>query len=101
MDEFRLSILNGQRDLDRWVRENARTAMRAEFLAFTRAVTELFGPEQARQSAEDWFNELASKDCMPGPSMCEWQLVTVAAMARLTIRMTTELQHSRTARPFG
>jgi len=71
MDEFRVSILNGRGDADPWIHENVRATVRDEFLAFSRAVTELFGPEQARRSAEDWFNELASRDCMPGPSMCE------------------------------
>ena len=65
-----------------------------EFAAFTRAVTELFGTEQARLSAKDWLDELVSRDSLPGPRNCEWQLVTVAALARLTIRMTIELQYA-------
>ena len=65
-----------------------------EFAAFTRAVTELFGPEEAKLSAEDWLNEVASRNCLPGPTTREWRIVTVAALARLTIRMAAALQYS-------
>jgi hypothetical protein len=65
-----------------------------EFVAFTRAVTELFGPQEARLSAEDWLNEVASRDCLPGPTTREWRLVTVAALARLAIRMAAALHYS-------
>ena len=34
-----------------------------ELSAFIRAVTELFGPEQARLSAEDWLDESELMDC--------------------------------------
>jgi hypothetical protein len=67
-----------------------------EFAAFTRAVTELFGPEEARLSAEDWLNEVASTSCLPGPTTREWRMVTVASLARLTIRMATDLHDSVT-----
>lgn len=99
MDELRPIFLNEQRDVDHSICENPGTVARGEFLTFTRVVTELFGPEQAKQSAEDWLNELTKRDCMPGANTCEWRLVTVAAMARLTIRMTVELQKAGTARP--
>jgi hypothetical protein len=63
-----------------------------EFTEFVRAVTELFGPEQATQSAEDWLNEVASKHSLPAPRSIEWRLVTLAAFAQLTIRLTVDLQ---------
>ena len=70
----------------------------SEFEEFTRAVTELFGPDQARLSAEDWLNEVALKDSLPTPRSHEWRLVTLAALTRLTIRMTVDLQYSSAAR---
>jgi hypothetical protein len=60
-----------------------------EFVAFTRAITELFGPEEATLSAEDWLNEVASRICLPGPTGREWRNVTAAALARLAIRMAS------------
>jgi hypothetical protein len=39
-----------------------------ELRAFTRAVTELFGREQARLAAEDWVDELDLIDASPGPT---------------------------------
>jgi len=58
-----------------------------EFTEFVRAVTDLFGPEQATQSAE-----VASKHSLPAPQSIEWRLVTLAAFAQLTIRLTVDLQ---------
>jgi hypothetical protein len=68
------------------------TIAERQFVAFTRAVTDLFGPEYAKSSAEDWLNEVASMECLPGPTSPEWRLVTVAALARLAIRMTVALR---------
>jgi hypothetical protein len=67
------------------------TMAEREFAAFTRAVAELFGPEQSKRSADDWLDELASMDCLPGPASREWRLVTLAALARLAIRMTVAI----------
>jgi hypothetical protein len=59
-----------------------------ELGAFLRAVTELYGPEEGRISAEDWLDELESMDGVPGPTTREWRLVTIAAAARLASRLT-------------
>jgi hypothetical protein len=59
------------------------TMAERELSAFIRAVTELFGSEQARLSAEDWLDELASMDCLPGSTSRDWRAVTIAALARL------------------
>jgi hypothetical protein len=67
-----------------------------EFATFRRVVAELFGPEEAKRCAEDWLDELASRDGLPGQRTCEWRLVTVAALARLAIRMTVDLQFAST-----
>jgi hypothetical protein len=62
-----------------------------ELGAFIRAVTELFGPEQARLAADDWINELESMDDLPGPNKRDWGSVTVAALAQLARRLNTEV----------
>jgi hypothetical protein len=54
-----------------------------ELSAFISVVTELFGAEQARLSAEDWLDELESMDELPGSTEREWRLVTIAAAIRL------------------
>jgi hypothetical protein len=62
-----------------------------ELGAFLRAVTELFGPEQARLAAEDWVDELELMDALPGPTRRDWGSVTVAASARLARRLNAGL----------
>ena len=58
-----------------------------ELGAFFAAVTELFGPEQARLSVEDWLEELQSLDTLPGLKNCDWRQVTIAASIRLASRV--------------
>ena len=57
-----------------------------ELAAFLKAVTELFGPELAELSAEDWLQELTSIDALPA-SARGWRLITAAASARLANRL--------------
>jgi mRNA-degrading endonuclease toxin of MazEF toxin-antitoxin module len=59
-----------------------------ELSAFICAVTELFGPEQARLSTEDWLNESEQMDRPPRTTIRDWRAVTVAASARLANRVT-------------
>jgi hypothetical protein len=54
-----------------------------ELSAFMLAVTELFGPEQARLSAEDWLDESEQMDSPQRATSRDWRAVTVAASARL------------------
>jgi len=54
-----------------------------ELSAFIRAVTELFGPEQARLSTEDWLDESELMDSPPRATSRDWRAITVAASARL------------------
>jgi len=54
-----------------------------ELSAFIRAVTELFGPERARLSTEDWLDESERMDSPPRATSRDWRAVTVAASARL------------------
>lgn len=69
-------------------------AAERELAAFMRAVTELFGREEAMLSAEDWLEEVASRGCLPGPSIREWRRVTIAALARRAIQITVDLHDS-------
>ena len=64
-----------------------------ELSAFIRAVTELFGPEQARLSTEDWLDELELKDSSLRATSRDWRAVTVAAFARLANRGTPARDH--------
>jgi hypothetical protein len=59
-----------------------------ELASFIGAVTELFGPEQARLSAENWLDEAEQMDSPPRPTSRHWRAVTVAASARLANRLT-------------
>jgi hypothetical protein len=62
-----------------------------ELGAFIGAVTELFGPEQARLATEDWVEEVESMDALPGPTRREWGSVTVAASVQLARRLNTNV----------
>ena len=62
-----------------------------ELGAFIMAVTELFGPEQARLAAEDWVDELELMDALPGPTRRDLGSVTVAAAAQLARRLNPNL----------
>jgi len=57
-----------------------------ELAAFARAVEELFGSEQARQSIEDWVNGLELMDLPVGGAMPDMRRVTIAAASQLAIR---------------
>jgi hypothetical protein len=50
-----------------------------ELGAFIGAVTELYGPEQARISAVDWLDELESMDSRSEFAGRELRLITIAA----------------------
>jgi len=55
-----------------------------ELFAFTRAVADAFGPEQARLSERDWFAESDSMDTPPLSAVRDWRAVSIAASFRLT-----------------
>ena len=59
-----------------------------ELSAFILAVTELFGPEQALLSADDWLDDSELMDCAPRSTSRDWRALTVAASARLANRVT-------------
>jgi hypothetical protein len=58
------------------------TMAERELSAFFNAVTQLFGPEQAELSAEDWLHELVEVDGLP-TSAREWRLITAKVSTRL------------------
>jgi len=62
-----------------------------ELSAFISAVTQLFGPEQARLSADDWLDESEVMDSPPRSTARDWRAVTVAASARLANRLEVAL----------
>lgn len=58
-----------------------------ELSAFIVAVTERFGPEQARVATQDWIEEAEIMDSPPPSSARDWRAVTIAASARLASRI--------------
>ena len=69
-----------------------------ELSAFVHAVTELFGPEQARLSTEDWLDESELMDRPPRATSRDWRAVTIAASARLANRETLVRDHRALAK---
>jgi len=66
-----------------------------ELSAFIRAVTQLFGPEEAKLSAEDWLDESELVGSPHRSTSLDWRAISVAASARLAKRLTVA-QHQRT-----
>jgi len=66
--------------------EETHTAER-ELAAFLGAVTELYGPDQALLSCQDWLDESALMDSPPLYIGRNWRAVTIAASARLAGRL--------------
>jgi len=57
-----------------------------ELAAFSRAVRELFGPEQAEVSAGDWLRELTAMPELP-TSIRQWRQITAKVAGRLAGRV--------------
>jgi len=70
-----------------------------ELSSFLAAVTELYGPEQARLSAEGWFDESVLMDSLPRSEARNWRAVTIAASARLANRVNVNRPSEKIARP--
>jgi hypothetical protein len=62
-----------------------------ELAAFIGAVAQLFGPEQARLSAEDWLDESELIDSPLRSTSRDWRAVTAAASARLANRLSVAM----------
>ena len=67
------------------------TMAEQELAAFFSAVTELFGSEQARLSAEDWLDALVAMKGLPA-TIREWRELTVNVSARLASGMNAGLR---------
>ena len=62
-----------------------------ELSSFIAAVTTLYGPEQAKLSAEDWLDESDLIDSPPRSEARNWRAVTIAASARLADRISARV----------
>jgi hypothetical protein len=71
-----------------------------ELSAFVGAVRQLYGPEQAQISAQDWLEALDVMDSPPLSTARDWRAVTVAASARLAARIdTSEYRRNLVTKP--
>ena len=66
-----------------------------EFSAFIAAITELFGVEHARLSAEDWLDESELMNSQPQSTSRDWRNVTIAASARFASRCCNPSSQAR------
>jgi hypothetical protein len=64
-------------------------AAERELAAFVVAVGQLFGPEEARQAAEDWLEGLALFDYSSSRNLPSCRQITVAAAQKLACRVST------------
>jgi cell wall assembly regulator SMI1 len=69
------------------------TTAERELSAFFNAVSELFGSEQAKLSAEDWLHELMKIDGVPA-SIRDWRMLAAKASTRLATRVTFDASTS-------
>jgi hypothetical protein len=69
--------------------DETETMAERELGAFISAVTGLFGSEEARLAAEDWLDELVLLETLPGLRSRDWRFITIAASARLAIRVNS------------
>lgn len=58
-----------------------------ELAAFVAAVSELLGPEQSLQAAEDWIEELELLEWPTGSARPDFRQATIAAASRLSQRI--------------
>src|ERR1700739_468907 len=59
-----------------------------ELSSFLAAVTELYGPEQARSAKKVWLDELNLMNTLPLSTERSWRAITIAASARLARRVS-------------
>lgn len=75
---------------ERCLYEDKTRLAERELSSFLAAVTELYGPEKARRSTEDWLKE---SELMAGSHRSEvlnWRAVTIAAAGRLANRLSVK-----------
>ena len=67
-----------------------------ELAAYAQAVQEVFGSEQARQSVQDWVEEIEGTDWPSGDAIPDWRLLSIAAAVRLARRVNVNTGKSET-----
>jgi hypothetical protein len=87
ISEQREVPMNDSKSFSTEVYEDQAHLAELELAAFLRSVTQLFGPEQARTSAQDWLDEAELADTPPRSTARDWRAVTIAASARLASRV--------------
>ena len=75
--------MNGRDSFSDSIYEEQMHLAERELSSFLAAVTELYGPDQARLSAEDWLEESELMEIPPRSEARNWRTVTIAAAARL------------------
>ena len=76
------------------------TMAQRELGAFVKAVTELFGAEQAELSADEWLHEIETSRTLPA-SVREWRRITLSVLARLAQRGHAITPLSAQLQPVG
>jgi len=71
-----------------------------ELYSFVAAVTEMYGPQQARLSADDWLDEADLMDSPPRSDIRDWRSVTIAASARLASRVNAMAASANVSQNF-
>jgi hypothetical protein len=87
--------MDEHKSLSRSIYEEQTYLAERELSSFIAAVTELYGPEQARLSRKDWLGELERMDILPLSANRQWRAVTIAASARLADRLSILPHHPR------
>ena len=89
MDETQTRVVDEVTNSDGPTFAKLITMAERELGSFISAVTELFGSEQARLALEDWLDELELMETLSGLNVRNWRSITIAASARLAIRVRT------------
>lgn len=89
--------MNGQDEFSDSIYEEQTHLAERELSSFISAVKELYGPQQARLSTEDWLEESELMDSPPRSEARNWRAVTIAASARLANRVNARATSAQTA----
>jgi len=89
MDETQTRVVDEVTNSDGPTFAKLMTMAERELGSFISGVTELFGSEQARLAVEDWLDELELMETLSGLNVRNWRSITIAASARLAIRVRT------------
>jgi len=79
--------MNGYESFSNSIYEEQTHLAERELSSFLAAVTKSYGPDQAELSARDWLQESELIDSPPRSEIRDWHSVTIAASARLALRL--------------